>query len=78
MEKTCLSHLHKPPELSQGQTLYADSTEYLMGGILTLRNGRIDKYQFEEGHCQATQYNATQDNFTFTMVSFLLKLHLYV
>ena len=30
-----------------------------------MRNGRIDKYMFDEGYCQATQYNATQDNFTF-------------
>ena len=36
-------------------------------GSLTLRNGRIDKYQFEEGYCQAAAYsgNASQDNFTF-------------
>ncbi len=26
---------------------------------------RIDMFQFDEGYCQATQYNATQDNFTF-------------
>lgn len=65
MEKTCLSHLHKPPELSQGQTLYADSTDYLMGGILTLRNGRIDKYLFSEGYCQAERQNNALDGFTF-------------
>ena len=52
-------------ELAPSEILYADSTDYLLGGILTLRNGRIDKYLFEEGYCQATQYNATQDNFTF-------------
>ena len=54
------------------------STDYLFSGSLTLKNGRIDMYQFDEGYCQATQYNATQDNFTFTMVCFLLKLNLYV
>ena len=54
------------------------STDYLFSGSLTLKNGRIDMFQFDEGYCQATQYNATQDNFTFTMVCFLLKLHLYV
>ena len=41
------------------------STDYLFSGSLTLKNGRIDMYQFDEGYCQATQYNATQDNFTF-------------
>ena len=30
-----------------------------------LKNGKIDKFLFDEGYCQATQYNATQDNFTF-------------
>ena len=52
-------------ELMQSEILFTDSTDYLLGGALTMRNGRIDKYQFEEGYCQATQYNATQDNFTF-------------
>ena len=52
-------------ELMQSEILFTDSTDYLLGGALTLRNGRIDKYQFDEGYCQATQYNATQDNFTF-------------
>ena len=33
-----------------------DSTDYLLGGALTLRNGVIDKYQFEEGYCQATPF----------------------
>ncbi len=37
----------------------------LLGGALTLKNGRIDKYQFEEGYCQAARRNATQDSFTF-------------
>ena len=52
-------------ELMQSEILFTDSTDYLLGGALTLRNGRIDKYQFDEGYCQATQYNATQDNFAF-------------
>ena len=52
-------------ELMPSEILFTDSTDYLLGGALTMRNGRIDKYQFEEGYCQATQYNATQDNFTF-------------
>ena len=54
-------------ELAPSEILAADSTDYLLGGSLTLRNGRIDKYQFEEGYCQAEKYanNPVQDNFTF-------------
>ena len=52
-------------ELASSEIQYADSTDYLLGGALTLKNGRIDKFQFEEGYCQAEKYNATQDNFTF-------------
>ena len=52
-------------ELTRSEIQYADSTEYLLGGQLTLKNGRIDKYLFEEGYCQAAKYNDTQDKFTF-------------
>ena len=54
-------------ELLPSEVLSADSTDYLPGGSLTLRNGRIDKLQFEEGYCQASAYsgNTSQDNFTF-------------
>ena len=54
-------------ELAPSEVLSADSTDYLLGGSLTLRNGRIDKLQFEEGYCQASAYggNATQDDFSF-------------
>ena len=51
-------------ELAPSEILSADSTDYLLGGMLTMRNGRIDKYQFEEGYCQAEKYagNAGQDS----------------
>lgn len=54
-------------ELAFYEIQYTDSTDYLLGGSLTLKNGRIDKYQFEEGYCQAEQYvyNTSQDKFTF-------------
>ena len=52
-------------ELKPSEIQHADSTDYLLGGILTLRNGRIDKYQFEEGYCQASRRSATQDSFIF-------------
>jgi len=55
----------EPDALTQSQTMYAGSTDYLLGGSLTLRNGRIDKLLFEEGYCQAEMYagNNSQDNF---------------
>ena len=54
-------------ELAPSEILSADSTDYLLGGSLTMRNGRIDKLQFGEGYCQAEMYagNNSQDNFTF-------------
>lgn len=52
-------------ELMPSEILYTDSTDYLLGGALILKNGKIDKFLFDEGYCQATQYNATQNNFTF-------------
>ena len=55
-----LNKIHKAIKI-----LSADSSDYLLGGSLTMRNGRIDKLQFDEGYCQATRYNNSQDNFTF-------------
>ncbi len=52
-------------ELAPYEIQYTDSTDYLLGGSLTLKNGSIDKYYFDEGYCQASHYSATQDNFTF-------------
>ena len=54
-------------ELAPSEIQCTDSTDYLLGGSLTLRNGRIDKLQFEEGYCQAERYayNADKDNITF-------------
>ena len=54
-------------ELLPSEVLNADSVDYLLGGSLTMRNGRIDKFLFDEGYCQATKYVRvpSQDNFTF-------------
>ena len=54
-------------ELSPSEILSADSTDYLLGGTLTMRNGRIDRYLFDEGYCQAAKYASipVQDTFTF-------------
>ena len=54
-----------PAELTQGQILYKDSTDYLLGGALTLKNGRIDKYYFEGGFTRAFETSATTDRFVF-------------
>ncbi|SFC82826.1 RHS repeat-associated core domain-containing protein, partial [Xylanibacter ruminicola] len=55
----------KPAELTSSQILQADSTDYLLGGSLTMKNGRIDKYIFDGGYAQASVASSTSDNFTF-------------
>ena len=54
-------------ELAPSEIQCTDYTDYLLGGTLTLKNGRIDKYQFDEGYCYAEKYiyNTSQDDFTF-------------
>ena len=53
--------------LAPSEILSADSTDYLLGGSLTLKNGYIDKYLFDEGYCQATVYGSRpgKDAFAF-------------
>ena len=55
----------KPAELTSSQILQADSIDYLLGGSLTMKNGRIDKYIFDGGYAQASVASSTSDNFTF-------------
>ncbi|WP_369699763.1 RHS repeat domain-containing protein, partial [Prevotella sp. P6B4] len=55
----------KPAELTSSQILQADSTDYLLGGSLTLKNGKVDKYLFEGGYAQATAASSTTDSFAF-------------
>ena len=55
----------KPPELAQWQTLYADSTDYLLGGNIVMKNGRMDKCLFEGGYAQAISTGANTDRFVF-------------
>ena len=54
-------------DLAPYETISTYQTDYLLGGSLTLNNGRIDKYCFEEGYCQAkaNSANSTRDDFTF-------------
>ena len=46
-------------ELAPSEILSADSTDYLLGGSLTLRNGRIDKLLFEGSYIKSS--NVTND-----------------
>ena len=55
----------KPAELTVAQILQADSTDYLLGGSLTMKNGRIDKFLFGGGYAQASVASSTTDNFAF-------------
>ena len=54
-------------ELAPSEIQCTDYTDYLLKGNLTLKNGHIDKYQFEEGYCQAEKNssNASIDDFAF-------------
>ena len=45
---------------------HADSTDYLLGGSLVMKNGKIDKILFDGGYAQATAVNkTTKDKFAF-------------
>ena len=51
-------------ELKASEIQSTDSTDYLLGGSLVVRNGKIDKYLFDGGYAQATA-SGTTDKFTF-------------
>ena len=51
-------------ELTSSQIQSTETVDYLLGGALTLKNGRIDKYQFEEGYSLARKAG-DKDYFTF-------------
>ena len=55
----------EPAELTQGQILYKDSTDYLLGGSLVMKNGRIDKLFFDGGYARAIETGSTTDRFVF-------------
>lgn len=44
---------------------HADSTDYLLGGSLVMKNDRIDKFMFEGGYAQAKADGNYKDNFTY-------------
>ncbi|MBQ3804324.1 MAG: hypothetical protein II844_00770 [Prevotella sp.] len=52
-------------ELTASELLYTDSTDYYLGGKLTVKNGRMDKYFFDGGYAQAkTNETTLTDNFS--------------
>ena len=52
-------------ELTASELLYEDVTDYYLGGKLTVKNGRMDKYFFDGGYAQAKTTEATlTDNFS--------------
>ena len=52
----------RPAELTPSQILYADSTDYLLGGSLVMTNGVADKYLFEGGFARR---NSSSGSFSF-------------
>ena len=50
---------------SAGQILHTDVTDYLLGGRVTMRDGRVDKVLFEGDYCQAAQAGSSSDSFAF-------------
>ena len=51
-------------ELTAAQIQSTDSTDYLLGGSLVVKNGKIDRYLFDGGYAKATA-SGTTDNFAF-------------
>ena len=43
-------------KLDPNLTQYSDTTDYLLGGSLVMKNGKIDKYLFDGGYAQAEEY----------------------
>ena len=50
-------------ELTAAETLAVDSVDYLLGGNLILKNGRIERYLFEGGYFEARALNLSSDDF---------------
>ncbi len=55
----------EPDALTQGQTMYAGSKQYLLGGSLVMEDGMIDKFLFDGGYAKASAVNPTTYNFSF-------------
>ena len=55
----------EPDALTQGQTMYAGSMYYLLGGSIVVKDGMVDKYLFGEGYAQASMVSPTSYRFAF-------------
>ena len=55
----------EPDALTQSQTMYAGSKQYLLGGSLVMEDGMIDKFLFGGGYAQASMTNPTTYTFSF-------------
>ena len=55
----------EPAGLTTAQILYADSTDYLLGGSLVVRDGVVDKYLFEGGYARKSASSPASNNFVF-------------
>ena len=55
----------EPDALTQGQVMYAGSTQYLLGGSLVMRDGMVDRYLLDGGYAKATAANPTTYSFEF-------------
>ena len=58
-------------ELMPSEILYTDSTDYLLGGALMLKNGKIDKFLFDEGYkCHRDGSMTSTPSVTVTVLQF--------
>ena len=55
----------KKKELTEEETNCTETVDYLLGGSLIMRNGKIDKVLFEGGYAQDTLATSTTDKFAF-------------
>ena len=55
----------KTKELTPEEINCTETVDYLLGGSLVMKNGKIDKVLFEGGYAQATAANSTTDKFAF-------------
>ena len=55
----------EPDALTQGQVMYAGSTQYLLGGSLVVKDGMVDRYLFEGGYAKALRVSPNSYRFAF-------------
>ena len=55
----------EPDALTLGQTMYAGSRQYLLGGSLVMEDGMMDKFLFNGGYAKASAVNPTTYTFSF-------------